>query len=67
MDDADEDRDYVTVMRTRDPYKFLAAIIRYHRETDDYWPSKCSNLLKEEAAQALARSWAAALGLEVRM
>lgn len=62
----ESDTDYVTVLETAIPHKFLVVVMKYRKGQDDYVQGRCSQVLPEEAARALATSWAAALGLEVR-
>lgn len=62
----DEDTDYVTVANTTTPHKFLVVVMKYRKGQDDYVTGRCSQGLPEDTARALAKSWAAALGLEVR-
>lgn len=60
------DRDYVTVLPTAHPHKFIVSIMVYRKRDDEYVMTRCSHSLSEPAARALAQSWAAATHLEVR-
>lgn len=61
-----KDEDYVTVMACVNPQRALVAVMRYERSGDGYTMKRCSEPLSQRGAAALAQSWAAALGLEVR-
>lgn len=60
------DSDYVTVAPAVEPKKYCVLLMKYHGRDDEYLAVRSSQALPEAAAQALARSWAAALSLEVR-
>lgn len=59
--------DYVTVLPTIHPARFLAVIMRWHSRDDQYVQTRVSSPLRSADAHALARSWAAAMGLETRL
>lgn len=59
--------DYVTVLPTDHPRKFLAVIMKWHARDDEYIQGRVSVALTTEQAHALARIWAEAAGLEVRL
>lgn len=60
--------DYVTLLPTKHPTRFLVAVMTYHERDEQYIQKKVSRgLLGREAAVNLAASWAAALHLEVRL
>lgn len=60
--------DYVTILATQHPQRFLVAIMTYHARDEQFIQKKVSREpLKREAADALAESWASALGLEKRV
>lgn len=58
--------DYVTMLPTLDPHKFLVVVMHYHAPSDEFIQTKCSQPLPCVTAGALAKSWATALGVEVR-
>ena len=62
----DDDADYVTVLPTTDPHKFLTCVMVYVKKEDAYVSGRCSGPLTHAAARALAQMWAAAKHLEVR-
>jgi hypothetical protein len=61
-----DDSDYVTIVKTQDPFKFLVCVIKYQPRDDDYVQTRVSQPLSAIAAETLAKSWAAALKLEIR-
>lgn len=56
---------YITVEGTVDKFKFMAVIMKWHR--DEFIQTRCSLPMPHAAAVALARSWAVAMGVEVRL
>lgn len=66
MTDRSPDQDYITILPTFREHEYLVAVMRYRPGQDDYIQGKVSLPHRLPAAQALAQSWAAALGLEVR-
>lgn len=62
----DENADYVTVLPTSNPRRFLACVMRYHKRDDEYVQARVSQVLSATAARSLAEMWSAALGLEIR-
>lgn len=62
-----EELDYITVLPTNNPRLYLVAVMTFHAHEDDYAIKKCSqSALPKQAAQSLAESWAAAIGVEIR-
>lgn len=61
-----DDTDYITLMPAVAFKKFCVAVMKYSRPEDGYYVFRCSQELPEAAAHSLARSWAAAMRLEVR-
>ncbi len=62
-----DDSDYVTVLPTNNPRLFLVAVMTFHSHEDDYAIKKCSQQgMPKVQAEGLAKSWAAAIGAEVR-
>lgn len=58
--------DYITVLPTNNPKLWLVAVMTWDNR-DDYHIKKCSQqALPKVQAESLARSWAAAIGAEVR-
>lgn len=64
LDAMTEEPDYVTVLAHRNPFLRVVAVMKW--QGDEYRISKVSEALRTDAAEALARSWAAALKLELR-
>jgi hypothetical protein len=62
----DSNPDYVTVLPTNNPVQFIVAVMTFHPHEDDYAIKKCSHSMKRQYADALAKSWAAAISAEVR-
>lgn len=62
-----DEPDYVTVLPTAHPAKYLAVVMRWHARDDEYIQGRVSSPLRAVDAHALARSWAAAMGLETRL
>lgn len=60
-----DDDHYITILPTASHY-FIVVEMKYRRGQDDYIQGRCSVALKHTAAQALAKSWAAAMKLEIR-
>lgn len=60
-----DNADYVTILETLDSHKFLVVVMKWHAD-DEYTQGRVSAALNRQAAQALARSWATTLGVEVR-
>lgn len=59
--------DYVTVLPTTDPHKFLVAVMTYHARDDEFIQKKVNREpLPQKAADALADSWAEALQIQKR-
>lgn len=58
--------DYVTVLPTTDPHKFLVAIMTYHARDDEFIQKKVSQKLPKDNAHFLADTWAAALQIQKR-
>jgi hypothetical protein len=58
--------DYITTLACVNPQRALVAIMHYDKHDDSYRIGKCSEPLSQRGAIALAQSWSAALGLEVR-
>jgi glutamate/tyrosine decarboxylase-like PLP-dependent enzyme len=61
-----EDADYITMIPTVHHNRALVVIMHFNKATDSWEQKKCSDALSQRAAEALAASWAAATGLEVR-
>lgn len=61
-----DDADYVTLMPAVAYQKFCVAVMKYSRHDDGYSIFRCSQDLPHYAAQALAKSWAATMRLEIR-
>lgn len=59
-----EEPDYVTVATAVQPNRFCVLLMHYSH--DEYIIKKSSRALPHTAAENLARSWAAALGIGVR-
>lgn len=57
---------YITLLPCVDPHKFLVVVMVCRNEDDGYLQTRVSQCLSETAAQALAQSWSAAMGVEVR-
>lgn len=61
----DPKTDYITLERTVDPYEFLVVVMQMHR--GEYVQMKVSPTRYDKTkAQAIAKSWSAALGLGIR-
>lgn len=58
--------DFVTVLPTNNPVRYLVAVMTYHKRDEEYIIKKVSEALPHVQAEGLARSWAAALSVEVR-
>lgn len=56
---------YVTLSPAIHSDRWLVIVMKQHH--DDYIQTRCSEAMKREAAEALAKSWAAAMRLEVRL
>lgn len=63
----DDNPDYVTLLPTNVPRWYLVVVMTFHRSDDDYAIRKCSGAMRLHAAKGLAQSWAASLGLTVRI
>lgn len=61
-----DDEDYITLLPTDDPRYFMVVEMKYRKGQDDYVQGRYSLRLKAVAAEALAKSWAAAMKLEIR-
>lgn len=67
MDPKETNEDFVTVLPTNNPVRYLVAVMTYHKRDDEYIIKKVSEqALPHVQAEGLARSWAAALSVEVR-
>lgn len=63
----DSNPDFVTLLPTNIPKLWLVAVMTYHSWDDDYAIKKCSEqALPKVQAEGLAKSWAAALQVEIR-
>lgn len=64
----EDNPDFVTILPTfyTGGELFCVAVRTYQRATDDYISKRCSEPMRKTKAEALASSWAAALGVEVR-
>lgn len=58
--------DYVTINRAVGFQRFNTVIMKYNPHRDEYFVFRISEPLKQDAAESLAKSWAAAMGLEMR-
>lgn len=59
--------DFVTLLPTNNPSRWLVAVMTFQAHADDYAIKKCSqSALPKLAAQSLAESWAVAIGVEIR-
>lgn len=56
---------YVTLAPAVGSDRWLVVVMKQHH--DDYIQTRCSEAMKREQADALAKSWAAAMRLEVRL
>lgn len=65
-DKPEENDDYITMLPTVDNHRALVVIMHYTAASDNWEQKKCSDALSLRAARALAESWAAATGLEIR-
>lgn len=65
----EENPDFTTILPTfwRGGSLFCAAIRKYSSSADEYISSRVSNPMKKEKALSLAESWAATLGIHVRL
>lgn len=59
------DADYVTILETVNRHKFLVAVMKA-QPNEEYAQGRMSQPLPRQAAQALARSWAETLKVEIR-
>lgn len=59
------DADYVTLLPAVRYQRWCVTVMR-HQGNEEYVQTRVSQPLKKEAAEALARSWAAASRLEIR-
>lgn len=62
----DDNPDYITRLACANPQRSIVAVMHYITSQDSYQINKCSDALSHRAALALAESWAAATGLEIR-
>lgn len=62
----EDNQDYVTTMACVNPQRAIVAVMHYDKTQDGYTQRKCSEPLSVRGADALAKSWAAALKLEIR-
>lgn len=60
------DEDYITLLPTANPRKFLVVVMHYRKRDDEYVQGRVSQPLNETAAKSLAEMWAAAMKLSVR-
>jgi hypothetical protein len=58
--------DFIAVLPTNNPTRFIVAVMTFHAHDDEYVIKKCSHGMKRQAADALAKSWAGAIGVEIR-
>lgn len=59
--------DYVTILPTQSPHRFLVAVMTYHARDDEFIQKKVSqHATSRDMAEALADTWAAALGIQKR-
>lgn len=62
---SDSNEDYITIVRhTLAAERWNVVIFRYRK--DEYSPDRISDPINRKAAEALAKSWAAATALEIR-
>lgn len=60
-----EDADYITILNARFDKK-IVCIMKYHKPTDEYIQTQCSQAMKPEQAKFTADLWARRTGLEIR-
>lgn len=62
----DKEDAYITLTPTVRTGYFLVCVMKWHEPGDEFIQTRVSTALKEQAAKALAESWAAAMGLSIR-
>lgn len=62
----EDEKPFVTVEPAVAFQKFCVEVRKWDRVQDGYIISRCSQALTRVAADALAKSWAAAMKLEIR-
>lgn len=63
---ADDEPDFIAILATMDPHKFIVAVMRWSRGDESHRLTRCSKPLSKVDAEGLAAMWAAATHLEVR-
>lgn len=61
-----EEPDYITITPAVKHAQFNVCHMKWVSTEDGYVVYRVSSMLRQPAAQSLAQSWAAALGLEIR-
>lgn len=62
-----DEADYVTILPTHSPHKFLVVIMKWHSRDEEFIQGMVSRPLSSITASNLAQSWAAVNKLDVRL